>query len=125
MVDGMKTIAIQFALTLRTALSNSLVMESMTEADPSSDQERLFRIVVDPITDVEVFWREKNALNEDIWRGGHHDSGPPPMIGGVYVERTRALAFAIRLMIEALAQGLSGRPEELPNGATVFYLGTA
>jgi hypothetical protein len=116
------TLAIEFILTPKTAMDAGSLQALRVEGPA----QRQFRIVLDPVTDVEVFWRDGNNLGEEIWRGGHNDTGAPPTVGGLFVDRKRVIALAMRRLIFMLATNNAPKPKarELPNGAVVFDLGT-
>ncbi len=125
MVEVMKTFAIEFTLSLATFYKSwrPELPESVRDRLKEHPQDGLrCRILVDEVTDVEVFWQEQNLLNETVWRGGHQSEAWVAQLGGVFVERAVVMGHALRLLATRFVGRIESR--ELPNGAVVFDLGT-
>lgn len=122
----MKTMALEFMLSWDAIVSVGLPARQGVSPDGGVHSVRC-RLIVNEITDTQVFWRDRNELGEEVWRGGHGYSGPSLLFNHLWVEQATIISYGLC----RLASMLVGSPSlatlatrELPNGAIVFDLGT-
>jgi hypothetical protein len=124
MVVAMKTLAIEFTLTWATLVRDGAPgRQSVGDgADRDEVSSIRCRLLVNHVTDTEVFWRDRNQLDEEIWRGGHSYS---LVLNGLYIEQATIIAYGLRRLTEFIHSDVRvAGAQEHPNSAIVFDLGT-
>jgi hypothetical protein len=118
MVEGVKTIAIEFTLT-------SAAVSKMFNTGARNEESFRFRVIIDDNSIVSFFWRTRNALAEDVWISDERGS---PHLAGIMMDRSVVNAIMIGHMAGMLGThrgiAVAAGAKELPNGATIFDLGT-
>lgn len=116
----MKTIVIEFTLTRETAaafIEDPEYAESFRSRDPA---ELRCRIVIKGYGGAAVYWQDISEVDEPFWRGGSHDSGPDPALGGLCLDRQTIIAVALRMLVTGQ---VTKEMRELPSGTVRYELG--